>query len=127
MTNSKPLRILVVDDDEAILKAVSRILAINGHEVMSASSADKGVELVASNTFDFIFVDYKMPEHDGAWFMKNAKIPRSTKVLLSTAFAGKNVIGEMFRLGVCGYLIKPYDETDILKNIQFHSAGRSTG
>ena len=118
-------KILVVDDDEALLGAVKRLLVELGHDVICASSARQGVELVASTMFDFIFVDYRMPEHDGAWFLRNAKVPRKTKVLLSTAFAHKSVLTEMFKLGACGYLIKPYDERDIIKNIEFHSSRRT--
>jgi len=125
MGEGNRFRILVVDDDEALLGAVTRILIELGHEVLSASSAQRGLELVAEGMFDFIFLDYKMPEHDGAWFLRNAKVPRKTKVLLSTALAQKSVLQEMFKLGACGYLIKPYDERDIIKNLEFHSSTRT--
>jgi len=61
-----------------------------------------------------------MPEHDGSWFMRNAEVPRDTKVLLVTAYANRDIINEMFRLGISGYVIKPFDGPELLRHLDFH-------
>ncbi len=62
-----------------------------------------------------------MPVRDGIWFMENAKLPRRTKVLLVTAHVYRKMINRMFRLGVTGYIIKPFDETGLLRQLETYS------
>ena len=103
------MKILIIDDDEALLVALGRMLEESKDlEVYMAGSAELGVAMVGDSDYDFVLVDFKMPKHDGIWFMQNAQIPRATKVLLMTAFVNRDVINEMFSLGIVGYLIKPF-------------------
>jgi response regulator of citrate/malate metabolism len=67
-----------------------------------------------------------MPVNDGIWFMKNAKLPRRTRVILMTAFVDNEVISQMFKLGAVGYLIKPFDSKELLRHIDFHSSSQQT-
>lgn len=115
------MKILVLDDDAALLKALKNILVMNDHDVDCCDNAKEAIGKVAVNEYDFILVDYKMPENDGIWFMENAEIPKKTTVLLSTAFANREVINRMFDLGASGYLIKPYDEDELIRNLEFYS------
>ena len=114
------MRILILDDDTELLSALKRILDDHGHDVDCADNAEKAAEMVVDTVYDLLLVDYKMPGHDGIWFMQNAKLPRKTKVLLCTAYANRDVIKKMFDLGACGYLIKPFDEAEVLRNLEFH-------
>ena len=110
--------ILIVDDDTGMLRALEAVLGSYGHEVTCAETAQKGLD-AEPNSFDFVLLDYKMPKHDGGWFMKKAKIGRGTRVLLITAYVNKDVIKRMFSLGVSGYLIKPFDSDDLIRHIEF--------
>ena len=83
--------------------------------------------MLETNHYDFILVDYKMPEHDGIWFMKNVSLPRNTKVLLTTSFIGKDLVKKMFSEGICGYIAKPFDEQELLRHLAFHSETRTYG
>ena len=112
------MRILIVDDDDGMLKALQALLVASGHEVTCADTAENGIAAEPSS-FDFVLLDYKMPKHDGSWFMQNAEIGRDTRVLLITAYVNKDVITRMFSLGVSGYLIKPFDADDLLRHIDF--------
>lgn len=100
------------------------MLTIRGWEVTSCTSAAEGIKKLAKGDFDLVLLDYKMPEHDGMWFMKNAQIPKGTKVLLMTAFVNRQTINDMFKLGVSGYVIKPFDEKELVKHLDFHVNGR---
>lgn len=114
------MKILVIDDDVGMLKALKELLGAYGHDVACARTAQKGLD-ADPNSFDFVLLDYKMPQHDGCWFMKKAKIGRDTRVLLITAYVNKDVIKNMFTLGVSGYLIKPFDADDLIRHIEFFS------
>jgi DNA-binding response OmpR family regulator len=115
------MRILILDDDETLRGAVSTMLTLHGHEVETTEDAETAARMVEEGGYDFVLADYKMPDKDGIWFMQNAKVPRDTKVLLITAYANRQVINRMFELGASGYIIKPFDETELLRNLDFHS------
>jgi DNA-binding response OmpR family regulator len=112
------MKILIVDDETGMLNALQAVLGTCGHEVICAETAQAGLD-ANPNSFDFVLLDYKMPKHDGGWFMKKAKIGRGTRVLLITAYVNKDVIKRMFSLGVSGYLIKPFDADDLIRHIDF--------
>ena len=115
------MRVLVIDDNLSLANALRVMLAEHGHDVDVTDSPSEAVTMVDESLYDFILVDYKMPEHDGTWFMKNASIPNQTKALLITAFVNRDVIEEMFRLGACGYLVKPFEEAELLRHLEFYS------
>ena len=115
------MKILIVDDDETVLESLKRCLVKHDHEVDCALTAREAVGKVGEASYDFALVDYRMPGEDGVWFMRNAKLPAETKVLLITANVNRKVIKTMFDAGASGYLIKPFDEDELLKHIDFHS------
>ena len=113
------MKILILDDDVHLLDALKRVLEMNDFDVDCASRAPDAVEMVGSGDYDFVLVDYKMPDNDGIWFMEHASIPSTTRVLLITAYVNRDVINRMFALGASGYLIKPFDEEELLRNLNF--------
>ena len=117
------MKILLLDDEEHLLNAVERVLADLGHSVDCTTDAQKAAGMIESGGYDFALVDFMMPVHDGAWFMKTARVPSNTKVLLMTAHVDKDVIKNMFKLGVRGYLIKPLEKEELIKHLAFHSTG----
>jgi CheY-like chemotaxis protein len=115
------MRILVLDDHKGFRDEVLGMLARNGHEGDGVGTAVEAIPLVESGGYDFVMVDFSMPEHDGLWFMTNAKRPRHTKALLVTAHVYREVINKMFALGAVGYIIKPFDEEDLIRHLDFYS------
>jgi len=114
------MKILILDDDTELLSALKRILDDHGHDVDCADDAEKAAEMVVDAAYDLLLVDYKMPGHDGIWFMQNAKRPPGSKVLLVTAYVNREVINRMFDLGASGYLIKPFDEEELMRHIDYY-------
>ena len=115
------MKILVMDDHDAFRDEIVTILARHGHAAHGVSMATSAVALVEKGDYDVVLVDYNMPVHDGLWFMRNAKIPRRTKVILVTAQTNQRVIDSMKIYGVSDYLIKPFDEEDLMRHLDFHS------
>ncbi len=114
------MKILVLDDCDDFRTEIVAILSRNGHAADGAASAVEAVALVEGGDYDLVLADYNMPEHDGLWFMKNVNRPKSTKILLVTAHVDREIIDEMFNSGAAGYIIKPFDEADLLHRIRFH-------
>jgi DNA-binding response OmpR family regulator len=115
------MKVLVLDDHDGFREEVMGMLSRNNYEVVGAGNADAAIPLAEKGDFDFILVDFSMPTHDGIWFMRNVKLPRTTKALLVTAYIDKEMMAQMFKLGIVGYLIKPFDEEDVLRYLEFYS------
>jgi DNA-binding response OmpR family regulator len=120
------MKILVIDDDRPLREEVRKILGRAGHEVDCAGGAVEALPMAEAGQYDFLLVDYRMPEHDGVWFMRNVNLPKQTKALLVTSQLDRALIEKMFHAGAVGYVIKPFDEEEILRHLEFHS-GRSRG
>jgi DNA-binding response OmpR family regulator len=58
-------KILVIDDDEQILKLLTVYLGKDGHQIISASDGKQGLEELTSRQFDLVITDIVMPEKDG--------------------------------------------------------------
>jgi two-component system, chemotaxis family, chemotaxis protein CheY len=115
------MKFLVLDDHEAFREEIVAILVRNGHEAQGVATATAAIPMVEAGRYDFVLVDFNMPEHDGIWFMQNVKLPRGTKAILVTAHVHRQMINTMFKAGAVGYLIKPFDEDALLRQIEFHS------
>jgi len=119
------MRVLILDDHAGFRDEVQGMLARNGHEADSVARAADAIPLVESGRYDFVLVDFSMPEHDGVWFMRNVKRPRHTKAILITAHVNNYLISQMFRMGALGYIIKPFGEEDLVRHLQFYSHGNA--
>lgn len=117
------MKILAIDDDVNVLDTIERMLADTEHIVDCYQKADDAVGAAQEGDYDFMLVDYKMPDRDGIWFMRNTTVPAKTKSLLVTAYANQDIIQEMFKLGISGYIIKPFDRDELLRHLDFHSNG----
>lgn len=113
------MKVLVLDDDEDLTDALCQILSARNLDVHCTPSASQAIEMLKENEYDLVLLDYTLPQHDGAWFLSNALLPRRTKVLLITGHIERKMINTMFKLGACGYIIKPFDEEELIRNLDF--------
>lgn len=115
------MKIMLLDDEKEILTSLRRTFELMGHSVDCFLKADEAAKAYKENKYDFVFVDYLMPDTDGIWFMKHIETTPSTRILLMTAYVNRDVINEMMNLGASGYLIKPFDANEIKMHISFHT------
>jgi CheY-like chemotaxis protein len=59
------IRILVVDDEESVCKAIKMMLEFDGHQVLTADGAERALALVKDDKFDLIITDYSMGDMKG--------------------------------------------------------------
>jgi CheY-like chemotaxis protein len=102
------MKILVVDDDQRIVKTTCDILKIKGHEPIGAYSGEEGVAIVRSNAPDCVLMDIKMPGITGVAALKKMHeiLPRLPVVLVS-AYATDELMEEAKRAGAYAILSKP--------------------
>lgn len=115
------LNILVIDDHDGLRAEIRAMLEDEGHAVQEAAGAAQAIPLVRETRFDFILLDYRMPLHDGIWFLRNVELPRETRVLLMTAHNHNELVAAMFKAGAKGYLIKPFGREDLMHHLNFHA------
>ncbi|MBI4417889.1 MAG: response regulator, partial [Ignavibacteriales bacterium] len=113
---SKPLRVLVVDDQDSFRMSLEIALSISDkHEVTMSDSGEDAVEKLEADTYDVILLDYKMPGMSGldvlAWMHEN-KV--DTPVIMLTAAGSEEVAVEAMKLGAYDYLSKEHIEIDRL-------------
>lgn len=109
------MKILVVDDDQRIVKTTCDILKIKGHEAIAAYSGEEGVEKVRSDPPDCVLMDIKMTGINGVEAMKQMKeIAPLLPVVLVSAYATDELMEEAMRAGAYAVLSKPLNFPMIL-------------
>ena len=108
-------KILVVDDEESILKALKKDFEQEGYEVMIASSGEEAVEIIQAQHFDMVVTDLSMPGMDGIAVLTKAKKknPDIGGIIL-TGYGDMTSAIEALRLGADDYLLKPCDTEELL-------------
>jgi CheY-like chemotaxis protein len=103
-------KILVVDDNVSQCKTMSFILERKGCTVGIAENGPEAIEIAKKNPFDIIFMDIKMPVMNGAEaYTRIKKIRPGAKVIMMTAYAVEDLIGQALAEGAFGILYKPLD------------------
>jgi DNA-binding NtrC family response regulator len=104
-----PVRVLVVDDKENILRLFAKILA-DGHDVTTASDGARALSLVATGDFDVVVTDIRMPGAGGFEVLAAVKArSASTEVVMMTGYATVGDAVRAMKLGAYDYLEKPFD------------------
>ena len=111
-------KILVVDDNNDLRIAVSKMLSRLGYEVLSADSGENGLRIFIENKFDIVLSDYEMPGMDGVAFACSIKksSPR-TRVVIMTG-AGKETVFSRKSTAVDEVISKPFTLAEIDETIQ---------
>ena len=109
------MKILVVDDDQRIVKTTCDILKIKGYEPVATYSGEEGVEKVRSDPPDCVLMDIKMPGISGVEALKQMKVVvPDLPVVLVSAYATDELVGEAMRAGAYAVLSKPLNFPMIL-------------
>jgi len=115
-------RILVVDDDAALVANLKDVLEANGYVVDGAASGKEALALCRQNSFDFALVDIKLPDMDGMELVRRiGDIPTQTGclVVIVTGYASlESAIPAVSEKQVAGYETKPVDMDHLLTLIR---------
>lgn len=115
------MRILLVEDDEAISFLYKRVLDKAGHATDAALTGSDGFEKVAANKYDLILLDVMLPDMNGLEILKRLKANDSTRkipVIMLSNLGQDTVMQEAFQLGAKQYLIKAaYEPQELVTKI----------
>jgi len=113
------LRVLVVDDDENILKLIKMRLEMEGYGAVTASSAEAALELARTEMFDVALLDYKLADKNGIALMSDLfQLNPEMPVIILTAYGTIKGAVEAMKKGAYGYIAKPFDYDELLLQIR---------
>ena len=110
--------ILLVDDEEKILKTLGRALRDDSHEVVTAANARDAQRLLAERSFDLLIIDFLMADRTGLDVIRElaGSTPESERpaVVMMTAHGSIESAVEAMKLGARDYLQKPFEVEELL-------------
>ena len=112
-------KILVVEDDRALNRAVCSYLAQNGFEAVGCPGADAALDALYDGAFDLVVSDVMMPGMDGFAFAKALReMNREIPLLFMTARDDLPAKRQGFQAGIDDYMVKPIELDELLLRIQ---------
>ena len=117
-------RILLIDDDDLILKSVENLLKNQGYQVVLATDGYEALERVKTLDFDLIICDMRMPGMNGIETVQNIRqeLRRNGKKNIAeiflTGYAEQDLVKQARQMKVKGYIYKPFDLKEFLMTIR---------
>jgi len=110
ISNSKTGGILVVDDEEQILRMLGRILAREGYAFTLAADGVEARKCLEKQAFDLVLCDVNMPGESGIDLSRHiATRYADTAIIHITGVDDPNVVDSAIEAGIYGYIIKPFN------------------
>jgi CheY-like chemotaxis protein len=106
-------KVLTVDDSKVVRSMVGRHLQPYGCEVLEAQNGQEGFETAKAAQPDLVLLDVTMPVMDGKACLAAIRGDAATKslpVIMLTAESGRELVVEIAKLGVSGYIVKPFQK-----------------
>jgi DNA-binding NtrC family response regulator len=112
-------RVLLVDDEEEFVSALSERLMLRGIEVDSALNGEDALARMEEKEFEVVILDVMMPGLSGLEVLRQIKSTHpNTQVILLTGHGATREGIEGMRLGAFDYLIKPVDIEEMLEKMK---------
>ena len=111
--------ILIVDDEEAVLKISEEMLVRNGYTVITAKNGEEGIIKYSKNLPDLVLLDIGMPGIGGIKSLQEMMgVDSKARVVIMSGYSGNRNIEEARKLGAKAFLQKPYHITDLLYTVR---------
>jgi two-component system, NtrC family, response regulator HydG len=121
----KPVRVLVVDDEPALLKALEALLRKKGYEVVALDNPIVATQQLATEDFDVALLDIKMPQLSGLELLTAVKHRRpEVEVIIMTGHATVETALQAVKAGAYDYLTKPFDDVELVARAVAKAAER---
>ena len=115
----KPERVLIVEDDDALLRVTRLQLEREGYELSSAASAEEAILLLNKGPYHLVIADLNLPGISGIDLLKVVRLEHpGTIVVVMTAYATVQTAVEAMKCGAYDYLTKPINAFDLKMLVQ---------
>lgn len=113
--------VLVIEDDDIMLKAIRNILNKDGFNVVTAQNGKEAFEMLETANYDVVLTDLMMPYANGLEVVSKIRSDnekRSVGIIVVSSVGNEETITEAFRLGADDYLKKPIMAGELLIRIR---------
>jgi two-component system, cell cycle response regulator len=118
MSNTEPVRILVVDDDQTLVTLLARALQEEGYSAITATSGQEALRRVAESPLDIVLLDINLPDMSGIAVMRQIIKTRSIIVILITGDTVNYSHNEAIREGAADFITKPVRMAELAPRIR---------
>ena len=119
-SRAAPRTLLLVDDEENVLRALVRLLRRDSYQILVATRPREALELLASNPVQVILSDQRMPDQSGTEFLSQVKdmYPDTVRLILSGYSDLASLTDAINRGAISRYIAKPWDDEDLRRQIR---------
>jgi twitching motility two-component system response regulator PilG len=113
-------RILVIEDEESLLKLETILLTVKGYAVTGSKNGADAMKIVAEGNFDLILLDIMLPDMDGFELCRRVKLDPRTAAIPVVMLTAKKSSDDQDRgvaSGASAYLTKPFKSAMIIETI----------
>lgn len=117
----EPIRILFVDDERNVLRALERLFMEEEYELFTAASGQEGLELLENNGhFQLIVSDYRMPSMNGVEFLSEVcrRWPETERIILSGYADTAAIVAAINEGQIYKFIAKPWNDDDLLRTVR---------
>ncbi len=100
--------VVIIEDEQRIRELVARVLADQGYDVASTTSAMEGLHAVVRGSPDLVILDMGLPDLDGTELLKMIRAVSNVPIIVATARGGDHEIVRTLDAGADDYLVKPF-------------------
>jgi two-component system response regulator RegX3 len=123
-------RILVVEDDAALLNGLLDVLVFNGYEAKGVADGQQGLQSGLEEQFDLILLDVMLPGVDGFAICKEIRSKKPNQgIIMITAKGSEDDIVTGFKAGADDYIPKPFSLREVMVRVEavLRRAGKNLG
>ena len=111
-------RLLIVDDEEQFVEALSERLSMRDYDVTSSLTGEDAIEKIKNYNFDVVILDVRLPGVEGTEVLREIKnLKPLTEVIMLTGHGTVEMAIEGMKLGAFDFLIKPCETEDLTAKI----------
>ncbi len=111
-------KILLIEDEENILKFTAALFEANGYQALTARTAEAGLFMVVSHLPDLIVLDLGLPGMDGTEFLHTIRQTNLTPIIVLSARGSEQDKVEALDMGANDYVTKPFSAAELLARIR---------
>lgn len=114
-------KILIVEDEESLLKLATILISAQGHDVVAVSSGPEALEALAEQDVDLVLLDVMLPDLDGFEVCRQIKASPKTKslpVIMLTAKKNQADLDLGDEVGADWYITKPFKSANVIETVE---------
>ena len=115
----RKLKLLIIEDEEAILQGLTDLFVFHGYDVASATDGRRGLDMASTGTYDLIILDVMLPGLDGfAVCNEIRQQDRDQPIIMLTAKTAEDDILTGLTLGADDYISKPFSVRELVLRVE---------